>query len=111
MDSTAYIYVISNASILILTCVCLYEFMYVCIATHPQAEVRGKQTEELKKEIDRLVRDFRKSESETRARDARLARAVEEVEKYRKLLEEVKKAGKTPRLLHLSLAVYALIDK
>ena len=72
--------------------------MPVCITCHPQAEVRGKQTEELKKEIDRLVRDFRKSESETRAREARLTRAVEEVEKYRKLLEEVKKAGEIRRL-------------
>jgi len=48
---------------------------------------------ELRREADRNTRSVRSAETEGKSREVRLNRALEEVERYRKLLEEAREQG------------------
>ncbi|GAQ91967.1 hypothetical protein KFL_008930030 [Klebsormidium nitens] len=55
---------------------------------HAKLEARDRQIAELSKELDRVSRGNQKTEAEVRAREVRLNRALEEVEKYKRALQE-----------------------
>lgn len=59
-----------------------------------QAEARERECADLRRETERAARGAKAGEQEMKARDVRLNRALEEVERYRHMLEAAQDAGK-----------------
>ena len=54
------------------------------------ADAKAREAKEARRDADKSTRSTRASEAETKSRDVRLKRALEEVERYKNLLAEAK---------------------